>query len=119
MSEYVAVEGVVLKFKDSTQSGDFTITPSDLNDKVKSNSNKAYHSINFTVTNASSIGVINGTGAGTLFSTSIKVSSNGKRFVLADSEVVIIVTGTSGGSPATFTGTVIIANPGQDKVKAE
>jgi len=124
MSNYTVFEGMTFKFKLSVPpvTGTITINPfaSTYINKVTHKGQRAFNKIAVFVN-----GATNGTCTQTILANgnipanSIKNKSENKKFVLdnADSGVITINGQTGGGSPCSFTTTVEINNPANDKVK--
>jgi hypothetical protein len=120
VSEFLAVQGLTLGFRDPTHSGTILIIPASvLYTKVKSTGNQVYISISFTVTEFAGPGISSGTGAGVITGSTVKTKvNNGQQPVREEDQVIITITDSV--TPfGTLSTTVYVDDAGQTKAKAE
>jgi len=120
MSEYLAVEGLTLAFRDPSHTGTIVIIPASvLYTEVKGQTNSVYISISFTVTAFSGGGITSGTGAGVITGSTTKtLVNNGLQPVRQEDQVIITITDSVSPFGTTST-TVYVSVAGQAKAKAE
>jgi hypothetical protein len=134
VAEYLVVEGATLTADipgDSTAtisvSGEFAAPPEEasiLSDNVRADGSRVYKRIGFSITGAA----VGGCSQSATFYGSINPNpaggqkvmvDGGEKPVRANDETPVMISGTTGSSVCTISGTVKIDDPGQDKVKAE
>jgi len=123
MTKLLACVGCTLGFKDPAHTGTIAVSAvgaGSLGSKCKCSGAQAYTLVAFTVTGASNgAGITAGTGAGSISGTATKIKCSGTAPVRYGDEVTITITGTGGGSPATYSATVFVDDAGQDAVWGE
>ncbi len=120
MSEYLAVQGFTLDFRDLTHSGTILIIPASvLYSKVKGTGNQVYISISFTVTAFVGPGIASGTGAGVITGSTVKTMVNNGQSPCREEDQVTITITDSVTPFGTLSTTVYVSAAGQTKAKAE
>jgi hypothetical protein len=118
----MACEGCTLKFSNPAHTGLITILPvggGSSGSNAGCGGNQVYRGVAFTCTACSNgAGIINGTGAGSISGTAVKVKVSAQPPVRKGDSVTITIVGTSGGSPASYSSTIEVDDPGQSKAKA-
>jgi hypothetical protein len=116
----IAVDGCTLKFQDPTHTGTITIFPSaptQFSEYVKCSSKRVYTVLYFTVSGGSNgQGITAASGFGTIYGTTQALTVDGGiRPVRKGDSVTFTMTGVQGQTPATYSETVMVDDPGQEK----
>lgn len=127
-AEFLAVESCTLAFRNPAHTGSFSILPIDGGSqkllKATCQDKAIYTLLSFTITGASDgASIVSGTGAGAIAGSAEKISGLAVNpYTIpcrSEDEVDVVITGFIGSSPETYTTTVYIDDPGQEKVCAQ